>query len=317
MPYLSDSKIDRQLHHRPRASGLTYHPFGAMSHEPCQMPDPAPIQQLQAFLQTHPHLFVLTGAGISTASGIPDYRDDNGDWKRPAPVQYRDFVDQPVTRRRYWARSLVGWPWFRRARPNLCHQTLANWESAGRISQLVTQNVDRLHQGAGSREVIDLHGRLDRVICLDCRALSDRAALQEELLAANPEFAALGAEIAPDGDAYLEHADYRDFLVPDCPHCGGILKPDVVFFGETIPRERVDRSISALLDSDALLVIGSSLMVYSGFRFCRLAAEHGIPIAAINPGRTRADELIDLKLTERFENVIPALGGYGTSPDTA
>ncbi|MBT8429040.1 MAG: NAD-dependent protein deacetylase [Gammaproteobacteria bacterium] len=280
------------------------------------MPAPTPIQRLKVFLQTHPRLFVLTGAGISTASGIPDYRDENGDWKRPAPVQYRDFVDQAATRRRYWARSLIGWPWFQDARPNLCHQTLADWESAGGISQLVTQNVDRLHQGAGSHEVIDLHGRLDRVICLDCRALSDRAALQEELLAVNPEFAALSAEIAPDGDAYLEHTDYRHFRVPDCPHCGGILKPDVVFFGETIPRERVDRSISALLDSDALLVIGSSLMVYSGFRFCRLAAEHGIPIAAINPGRTRADELIDLKLTERFEDVIPALGEFGKSADT-
>ena len=278
------------------------------------MPAATLIQKLKTFLQTHPRLFVLTGAGISTASGIPDYRDDNGEWKRPAPVQYRDFVDQVGTRRRYWARSLVGWPWFHSARPNLCHRTLANWESAGLISQLVTQNVDRLHQGAGARQVIDLHGRLDRVICLDCGALSDRAKMQEELLAGNPEFAALTAEIAPDGDAYLEHTDNRHFQVPDCPHCGGILKPDVVFFGETIPRERVDRSIGALLDSSALLVIGSSLMVYSGFRFCRLAAEHGIPIAAINPGRTRADELIDLKLAERFEDVIPALGDFGAGP---
>jgi len=281
------------------------------------MPIATRVDEFATFMQAHSRLFVLTGAGISTGSGIPDYRDDNGEWKRAAPVQYRDFVDQAVTRRRYWARSLVGWPWFQAARPNVCHRTLSDWESTGRISQLVTQNVDRLHQGAGSRQVIDLHGRLDRIVCLECGALSGRAEMQEELLAGNPEFAALKAEIAPDGDAHLEHADYRHFRVPDCPHCGGILKPDVVFFGENIPRERVDRSISALLDSDALLVIGSSLMVYSGFRFCRLAAEHGIPIAAINPGRTRADDLIDLKLTERFENVIPALGGFGTCPDTA
>lgn len=281
------------------------------------MPAPTPIQQLQTFLKAHPRLFVLTGAGISTASGIPDYRDENGDWKRPAPVQYRDFVNQARTRQRYWARSLVGWPWFQGATPNLCHETLASWESAGLTSQLVTQNVDRLHQRAGSQQVIDLHGRLDKIICLDCRALSDRTEMQEKLLADNPEFAAMTADIAPDGDAYLEHADFSHFRVPGCPHCGGILKPDVVFFGEMIPRERVDRAIKALLDSDALLVIGSSLMVYSGFRFCRLAAEHGIPIAAINPGRTRADELIGLKLAQRFEDVIPALQETGKQPGMA
>ena len=272
------------------------------------MPATKRIEEFRSFLEAHPRLFVLTGAGISTGSGIPDYRDENGDWKRPAPVQYLDFVKQLHTRQRYWARSLVGWPWFQRARPNLCHQTLADWESSGRISQLVTQNVDRLHQGAGSTRVIDLHGRLDRIVCLDCRAESDRSAMQDELRAVNSRFAELTAEIAPDGDAYLEDTDFDGFQIPDCPHCGGILKPDVVFFGETIPRERVDRSIAALLDSDALLVIGSSLMVYSGFRFCRLAAEHGIPIAAINPGRTRADDLIGLKLAAPFEDVVPALG---------
>jgi NAD-dependent SIR2 family protein deacetylase len=275
------------------------------------MPVSERIDQLQAFLKAHPRLFVLTGAGISTGSGIPDYRDDNGDWKRPAPVQYRDFVSQPATRRRYWARSLVGWPWFQRAQPNLCHQTLAGWETSGLISQLVTQNVDRLHQGAGSRQVIDLHGRLDRIICLNCGDRSDRESMQAELSARNPSFAGLGAEMAPDGDAYIEEADFQDFEVPACEGCGGMLKPDVVFFGETIPRERVDRAVAALLGSDALLVIGSSLMVYSGFRFCRLAAKHRIPIAAINPGRTRADDLINLKLAERFEDVIPTLQEFG------
>lgn len=274
------------------------------------MPATKCIDELWTFLENHPRLFVLTGAGISTGSGIPDYRDENGDWKRPAPVQFRDFISRPQTRQRYWARSLVGWPWFQRARPNACHRTLADWELSGRITQLVTQNVDRLHQDAGSRQVIDLHGRLDRIICLECGAGSDRNAMQEELRARNPEFAALTAAIAPDGDAYLENTDFEGFLVPDCPQCGGILKPDVVFFGETIPRERVERSVSALLDSDALLVIGSSLMVYSGFRFCRLASEHGIPIAAINPGRTRADDLIGLKLEEPFERVIPALAAF-------
>lgn len=266
-----------------------------------------PALELAAFLDSHPRLFVLTGAGISTASGIPDYRDENGDWKRPAPVQYREFVGQHATRQRYWARSLVGWPWFERARPNLCHETLARWESRGKIACLVTQNVDRLHQHAGSQRVIDLHGRLDRIVCLQCRRESDRSALQQALLARNAGFAGRNAEMAPDGDAYLEDTDLQDFQVPDCPRCGGILKPHVVFFGETIPRERVDRSIDALRAADALLVIGSSLMVYSGFRYCRLAAEKGMPIAAINPGRTRADDLIGLKLSDRFEDLIPVL----------
>lgn len=270
-------------------------------------------QQLVDFLRDHPRLFVLTGAGISTASGIPDYRDENGEWKRPAPVQYRDFVDRLQTRQRYWARSLIGWPWFQRARPNLCHATLAEWETHGLISQLVTQNVDRLHQQAGSQRVIDLHGRLDEVVCLGCRAPFERLRIQQALLDANPAFAeidaARDAEQAPDGDAYLDDVDCSAFKVPCCPYCGGTLKPDVVFFGETIPRDRVDQALAALLEADALLVIGSSLMVYSGFRFCRLAAERKIAMAAINPGRTRADDLLDLKISERFEDLIPFLGG--------
>ena len=271
------------------------------------MQAPTPTELLRAWLDAHRRLFVLTGAGVSTGSGIPDYRDANGEWKRPAPVQYRDFVDRPAARQRYWARSLIGWSWFRDAGPNTCHTTLAAWEAAGRISQLVTQNVDRLHQRAGSRRVVDLHGRLDRVVCLECGTSAERSWMQDALLAANPGFAAGVSEIAPDGDADLDQADFSEFRVPGCPHCGGTLKPDVVFFGETIPRLRVEQAIEHLLDSEALLVIGSSLMVYSGYRFCRLAAEHGIPIAAINPGRTRADHLIELKLSARFEDVIEVL----------
>ena len=271
------------------------------------MPDTAQIDQLTGFLAAHPRLFVLTGAGISTGSGIPEYRDENGAWKRPAPVQYRDFLQHAHTRRRYWARSLVGWPRFRQAAPNACHRTLAAWEAAGQIAQLVTQNVDRLHQAAGSRRVIDLHGRLDRVICLDCGAGLDRIELQAWLVEMNPGFSQVSAESAPDGDAYLDEADFGDFRVPHCLRCGGTLKPDVVFYGETIPRGRVDRAIDALLGADALLVIGSSLVVYSGFRFCRLASEHGIPIAAVNPGRTRADELFELKVAARFEEVAALL----------
>lgn len=271
------------------------------------MPGSRDIDRIQSFIAEHPRLFVLTGAGVSTGSGIPGYRDEDGKWKRPAPVQYRDFVDKHTTRQRYWARSLVGWPWFEQARPNACHLALAQWESAGGISLLVTQNVDRLHQAAGSTRVIDLHGRLDHVVCLDCGQRFERTTLQHRMIADNPEFSDFSAEIAPDGDACLEHAEFARFVVPACNACGGTLKPDVVFFGETIPRPTVDEAIGALLQADALLVIGSSLMVYSGFRFCRLAAEHAIPMAAITPGRTRADDLLNLKITRRFEDVLDAI----------
>lgn len=272
-----------------------------------RLPEPPPAADRTAFerfVERHRRLFVLTGAGISIASGIPAYRDLNGDWTRSAPIQLRDYLDRPAARRRYWARSTVGWEWFRRARPNAGHVALAQWEREGRISRLVTQNVDRLHQAAGARRVIDLHGRLDRVRCLDCDALLARDALQAELLALNPRFAPCVETPAPDGDAVLTETDHAGFQVPGCTHCGGMLKPDVVFYGETIPAERVARAVAALTASDALLVIGSSLMVYSGFRFCRIAAEHGIPIAAVNPGRTRADDLLSLKVPAPFESLV-------------
>jgi len=278
------------------------------------IPQRGQIEDLSRFIRRHPRLFVLTGAGISTASGIPDYRDANGDWKRPPPVQHHDFVHSAAVRQRYWARSLIGWQSFARARPNVCHATLAAWEAAGQVSSLITQNVDGLHQAAGSTRVVDLHGRLDQVVCLQCAARSRRGALQQRLTALNPQFAELGATPAPDGDAELDLLSFQDFHVPDCPECGGTLKPDVVFFGETIPRERVERAVEALYAADALLVIGSSLMVYSGFRFCRLAAERGMPLAAITPGRTRADDLLDLKLGMRFEDVITELEPAALEP---
>jgi len=263
-------------------------------------------KQLLEFVAGHPRLLVLTGAGISVAAGIPEYRDANGDWKRPAPVQYSDFVRRHGTRQRYWARSLIGWTWFQQATPAPGHHALAEWEQQGHIAHLVTQNVDRLHQAAGSVSVTDLHGRLDRVICLDCTAMFDRESIQAELRGINPGFAPAQAAMAPDGDAYLADRDYAGFVVPDCPHCGGILKPDVVFFGETIPAGRVSASLEALENADALLVIGSSLMVYSGYRFCLRAADKGKPIAAVNPGRTRADDLLDLKIRATFESLLEA-----------
>ncbi len=268
-------------------------------------------QALLRFVERHPRLCVLTGAGVSTASGIPDYRDRNGAWKRPAPVQFRDFLTRDLTRRRYWARSLVGWPWFQRARPNAVHAAVAQLEQSGTIGQLITQNVDRLHQIAGSRRVIDLHGRLDRVVCLDCAALTSREALQHRLADENPQFAELAADIAPDGDAYLEDVDFSAFQVPVCESCGGTLKPDVVFFGETIPPPRVTDALQGLYAADALLVLGSSLMVYSGYRFCLKAAASGIPMAAVNLGKTRADDLLDLKVEANCAPLLAALAGMG------
>lgn len=251
---------------------------------------------LQQFIEAHPRLFVLTGAGVSTDSGIPDYRDREGEWKRPPPVTLQAFMHEHATRQRYWARSLIGWSYFRRARPNAVHRALAALEAKGKIELLLTQNVDGLHQAAGSRRVIDLHGRLDAVRCLGCEARTPREDFQRELLARNPGWAGLDAGIAPDGDADLEGRDFASFDVPACATCGGMLKPDVVFFGENVPRERVVEANLRLSRSDAVLVVGSSLMVWSGFRFVRAAARDGLPVAAINLGRTRADELLSLKL---------------------
>ncbi|MEY4760287.1 MAG: hypothetical protein RLZZ200_143 [Pseudomonadota bacterium] len=244
----------------------------------------------------HRRLFVLTGAGCSTDSGIPDYRDANGEWKRSPPVQYPAFMADHAVRQRYWARSLVGWRHLGHASPNASHAALARLEGEGRVDTLVTQNVDGLHQKAGSRRVIDLHGRLDAVACQACGRRSPRAALQISLAELNPGWEGRAARVGPDGDVDLEADDFGGFVVPDCMDCGGILKPDVVFFGEAVPRDRVEAAYAAVARSDAVLVIGSSLMVYSGFRFVRAAADAGKPIAAVNRGRTRADELLSLKV---------------------
>jgi NAD-dependent SIR2 family protein deacetylase len=251
---------------------------------------------LREFIERHTSLFVLTGAGCSTGSGIPDYRDADGEWKRGRPVLLQDFLADEHWRKRYWARSLVGWRRMSGAEPNGAHRSLASLEAQGRVAQLVTQNVDGLHQAAGSRAVIDLHGRVDAVRCLDCDARRPRATVQEELTRRNPRFVDLAALAAPDGDADLEDVDFAAFDVPACDACGGLLKPDVVFFGERVPAERVQRAFAALARADAMLVVGSSLMVYSGFRFVRAAADAGKPIAAVNLGRTRADELLTLKV---------------------
>lgn len=252
--------------------------------------------RLRDFIDANPRLFVITGAGISTDSGIPDYRDRAGQWKRTPPVTYQAFMHEAATRRRYWARSLVGWRRFGRAEPNATHHALVALERRGQVELLVTQNVDRLHQRAGSERVVDLHGRLDEVRCMACDWRQDRHAFQRALVARNPDFAALDAADAPDGDADLEGHDFGRFDVPPCPACGGIVKPDVVFFGENVPRERVAAAIEACQAADAVLVVGSSLMVFSGYRFVAAAAKAGKPIATVNLGVTRADPLVTLKI---------------------
>jgi NAD-dependent SIR2 family protein deacetylase len=267
------------------------------------MPLTDPHIALTDFIHRHPRLLVLTGAGISTDSGIPDYRDSNGDWKRKQPVQHPDFMRCEQTRQRYWGRSLVGWPVMRDALPNAAHDALARLEQLGHIDLLVTQNVDGLHQRAGSEKVIDLHGRSDQVICMSCDFSCSRDEVHDRSADLNPAFTHFTADTAPDGDADLE-VDFSDFRTPDCPHCGGILKPDVVFFGDNVPKQRVTDALDALQQADGLLVIGSSLMVYSGFRFCRRAHEWDKPIAALTLGRTRADELLSLKLSSPITPVL-------------
>ncbi len=255
-------------------------------------------------------VFALTGAGVSTDSGIPDYRDELGAWKGQAPVQYRDFVGSDAVRRRYWARSMLGFPLMSRARPNRAHVALRDLEARGKLSLLVTQNVDGLHRQAGSQALVDLHGRIDQVRCLGCGALTERAALQSELLLRNPELAQAsaqaGAIIKPDGDAELADVDYQQFQIVPCAACGGMLKPHVVFFGENVPADRVAAAMAALERARLLLIAGTSLMVFSGFRFARAAVRFGVPIAIVNRGLTRADELSALKVQGSIAEILSA-----------
>jgi NAD-dependent SIR2 family protein deacetylase len=255
-----------------------------------------PFDSLVEFVRKHRRLLVLTGAGCSTAAGIPDYRDANGAWKRNEPMRFQLFVADELARKRYWARSMLGWPTMSNASPAAAHRALVRLEHAGHIQLLVTQNVDGLHNTAGSARVLDLHGRIDTVCCLGCGARFSRRVLQEELVGRNPHWLALQAGRAPDGDADLEAQDFAQFDVLPCHQCRGVLKPDVVFFGESVPRERVSEVRTALAEADALLVVGSSLMVYSGYRFVEDAVSAGKPVAVVNRGRTRADPVLTLKV---------------------
>ncbi|MEU0718537.1 NAD-dependent protein deacetylase [Streptomyces lavendulocolor] len=234
-------------------------------------------------------VLVLSGAGISTESGIPDYRGEGGSLSRHTPMTYQDFTAGARARRRYWARSHLGWRTFGRALPNAGHRAVAAFERHGLLSGVITQNVDGLHQAAGSEGVVELHGSLARVVCLSCGALSTRGDLARRLEEANAGFEPVAAGINPDGDADLTDEQVGDFRVVDCARCGGILKPDVVFFGEAVPPARIEHCRELVRGAASLLVLGSSLTVMSGLRFVRLAAEEGKPVLIVNRDPTRGD----------------------------
>jgi len=255
---------------------------------------------------------VLTGAGMSTDSGVPDYRGPRA--AEATPMLYDEFVGDEANRRRYWARNYIGWSRAVLSGPNEGHRALATWESTGRPGRLVgvvSQNVDGLHEAAGSTRLVTLHGRGADVVCLDCRHLSSRGALQERLTALNPHVdmsLPMGhAELRPDMDADVR--DWADFVVPECEACGGMLKPDVVFFGEPVPKERVHTAMAWCDAADAMLVVGSSLTVMSGFRFPRLMHKHGKPIVIVNHGATRADELATVRLDTGVSGCLADLVG--------
>jgi NAD-dependent SIR2 family protein deacetylase len=264
------------------------------------------VERLSAWLKGR-RVFVLTGAGISTESGIPDYRGPQSRGRVRAPVQHRDFVNDAKARARYWARSVLGWPRFRAFEPNAAHRALAALQAAGTVGGLVTQNVDRLHTKAGSAEVLELHGSLYWVRCLACGAKEHRDALQERLHALNPGATQWAYALAPDGDADIPLEALEGFRVPPCARCAGVLKPDVVFFGDNVPGPRVAEAFAMLERCDALCVIGSSLAVHSGFRFVLAAEARGVPVAIVNLGPTRGDAHAQLTVDARAGELLPAV----------
>ncbi|XP_024422916.3 NAD-dependent protein lipoamidase sirtuin-4, mitochondrial [Desmodus rotundus] len=272
--------------------------------------DPEKVKELQRFITLSKRVLVMTGAGISTESGIPDYRSEKvGLYARTdrRPIQHRDFVRSAAVRQRYWARNFVGWPQFSSHQPNPAHWALSNWERRGKLYWLVTQNVDALHTKAGSQRLTELHGCMHRVLCLDCGEQTLRGVLQERFAALNPTWSAEAHGLAPDGDVFLTEEQVRSFQVPSCARCGGHLKPDVVFFGDTVNRDKVDFVHRRVKEADSLLVVGSSLQVYSGYRFILTAREKKLPIAILNIGPTRSDHLACLKLDSRCGELLPLI----------
>ena len=267
-----------------------------------------PAVDVLADLVADGDVLVLSGAGLSTDSGIPDYRGPSAAARRHTPMTYQTFLRDPRGRHRYWARSYVGWRQIAAARPNDGHRAVAALEGAGLLTGVITQNVDGLHQAAGARDVVELHGGLDRTICLGCGDVASRVQIDERLRAANPDFGPRAAEVNPDGDAELPDEVLDGFVMVDCLACGGgPLKPDVVFFGETVPRPRVDTCFELLERSDCLLVLGSSLTVMSGYRFVVRAEKLGIPVALVNLGPTRGDAKATVRVDAPLRAVLPEL----------
>lgn len=277
--------------------------------------DRGQLREVLELLSGRP-LAVLTGAGLSTDSGIPDYRGPGSVPRNP--MTYQEFVSDEALRRRYWARNHAGWRHMRRAEPNDGHFALAELEQRGVLTGLITQNVDRLHQAAGSRKVIDLHGRFDRVVCLDCRTTVDRAALAlrlEELNAGWMAGRSDAGDVAPDADADV--SDTEGFVIAACEVCGGMLKPDFVYFGENVPKDRVAAAYALVDAAAALLVAGSSLTVMSGLRFVRHAAKQDKPVVIINRGRTRGDDLATVKVEAGTSESLQALSAGLPEPAEA
>ncbi len=267
------------------------------------------LTELRALLAGR-NVLVLSGAGLSTESGIPDYRGPTGAARRHQPMTYQEFVGDPGSRRRYWARSYVGWQRIARARPNAGHRAVATWQAAGALRGIVTQNVDGLHQAGGAVNVVELHGGLDRVVCLDCGECTSRVEIDRRLAEANPGYPVRVGAVHPDGDAEIADSELDRFVMIACPVCdGGPLKPDVVFFGEAVPPERVTRCFELVDAARALLVLGSSLTVMSGYRFVLRAARRGIPVAIVNQGPTRGDAHAAIRVDAPLGAVLPGLAG--------
>jgi NAD-dependent SIR2 family protein deacetylase len=248
---------------------------------------------------------VLTGAGISTESGIPDYRGETGRQRPATPMTYQEFTGSPASRQRYWARSHLGWRFITGVAPNDGHRAVANLQDQGLLTGIVTQNVDGLHQAAGATDVNELHGALDRVVCLSCKEITPRRALHDRLVEANPGWERDNLPVKPDGDVDLD--DTTSFVTVDCLSCDGLLKPDVVFFGEPVPKERAQRAFEAVDRARTLLVLGSSLTVMSGYRFVLHAKKHGKTVAIVNQGPTRGDAHADVRLDAPLGSTLAAL----------
>ena len=267
------------------------------------------IDLAESFFKAHPSIFCLTGAGCSLASGIPTYRRTNGDWQGRQPINHADFLSKFSTRQRYWARSFLGWPTMTQAEPNPAHSAITWLHHRKHLSMILTQNVDNLHEKSGLTRVQHLHGDLSFVSCMDCGKRISRDDLQNELSALNPNLSIQPQPYRPrpDGDTEVPEAFVRAFQIPSCQSCGGDLKPEVVFFGDRVPPDIVSNAFEALEAADALLVIGSSLKIFSGYRFCRQAHERDQPIMIINPGWTRGDPQASLKIEESAEVFLPRL----------